>query len=212
MYDYPHYKEHDKEKVLAFMQQHPFVTLIGSAASGRIEVTQIPVLIEEKERKLFIYGHIARKSDHQKALDENPDALIIFTGAHTYVSGTWYAGNPQQASTWNYISIHARGKIKWTDENSLIEFLKKLSLHFENNNTASTTIYDNLPEEYLGKLRKAIVGFEMEVTELENVYKLSQNRDEKSYDNIVNELKQQEGDAKEIGELMEQRKSKVFPS
>ena len=114
---------------------------------------------------------------------------MIFTGAHTYVSGTWYTGNLQQASTWNYISVHARGKVKWIDEEDLIEFLKKLSLHFENNNTASTTIYDNLPEEYLGKLRKAIVGFEIEVTELENVYKLSQNRDEKSYDNIVKELK-----------------------
>jgi transcriptional regulator len=170
------------------------------------------VLVEEKEEKIFIYGHIARKSDHQRALEENDQALVIFTGPHTYVSGTWYIGNLQQASTWNYISVHARGKIKWTDEDDLIALLKKLSLHFENNNTASSTIYDNLPEEYLSKLRKAIVGFEIEVTELENVYKLSQNRDEKSYDNIVKELKQQEGDAREIGELMEKRKYKVFPS
>jgi transcriptional regulator len=50
----------------------------------------------------------------------------------------------------------------------------------------------------------------MEVAELDNVFKLSQNRDEVSYDNIVKELKQQAGDAKVIGELMEQRKSKVF--
>ncbi|MEI9944503.1 MAG: FMN-binding negative transcriptional regulator [Chitinophagaceae bacterium] len=212
MYNYPHYKEHDREEILQFMRAHSFVTLIGSDKNGRIEATQIPVLIEERDGKIIITGHIARKSDHQKALIENPNALIIFTGAHTYVSGTWYTGNPQQASTWNYISIHARGEIKWTDENVLIDILRKLSLHFENNNAASSTIYDNLPADYLNKLVKAIVGFELEVTELENVYKLSQNRDEKSYDNIVKELKQQEGDAKKIGELMEQRKSKVFPS
>lgn len=212
MYNYPHYKEHEREKIIEFMRQHPFVMLIGTDSNKRIEATQIPVLIEEKEGKLFVCGHIAKKSDHQKALVDNPEALVIFTGAHTYVSGTWYTGNLEQASTWNYIAIHARGKVKWMEESELIEFLKKLSLYFENNNTASTTIYDNLPEEYLGKLRKAIVGFEMEVSELENVYKLSQNRDEKSYDNIVTELKQKEGNAKEIGELMEQRKSKVFPS
>lgn len=212
MYNYPHYKEHDREQVLDFMQQHPFVTLIACNASSRIEATQIPVLIEKKDGKLFIYGHIARKSDHHKALMENSNALIIFTGAHTYVSGTWYSGNPQQASTWNYISIHARGELKWTDESALIELLKKLSLHFENNNAASSTVYDNLPDEYKDKLVKAIVGFEIEVTEMDNVYKLSQNRDEKSYDNIVKELKQQDGDAKEIGDLMEQRKPKVFPS
>lgn len=212
MYNYPHYKEEDKRLVIDFMRKHPFVTIIGADANGRVEATQIPVLVDERDGKLFITGHIARKMDHEKAFAQNPNALLIFTGAHTYVSGTYYTGNLQQASTWNYISIHARGELKWMDENGLIALLKRLSLHFENNNTASTTIYDNLPEEYLGKLRKAIVGFEMEVTELENVYKLSQNRDEKSYDNIVTQLKQQDGDAKEIAALMEQRKSKVFPS
>jgi transcriptional regulator len=58
----------------------------------------------------------------------------------------------------------------------------------------------------------AIVSFEIEIESIENVFKLSQNRDEKSYDNIVHKLKEQDGDAKVIGEIMEQRKSKVFPS
>ena len=212
MYNYPHYKEHDKEKILEFMRQHPFVTLIGCDKNSRIEATQIPVLVEEKEGKIFIHGHIARKSDHEKAFEQNQNVLALFTGAHTYVSGTWYSGNPHQASTWNYISIHARGQIKFQDENALIGLLKKLSLHFEEGNTSSSTIYDNLPNDYKEKLIRAIVAFEIEVTELENVFKLSQNRDEKSYDNIVKQLKQQEGDAKEIGDLMQDRRSKVFPS
>ena len=212
MYSYPHYKEQDREKVIEFMRDHPFVTLIGCDNKGRIEATQIPVLIEEKEDKLFIRGHIAKKSNHHQAFGENPNVLALFTGAHTYVSGSWYAGNPQQASTWNYISVHARGQIKFLDENSLIGLLKKLSLHFEKDDLQSSTIYQNLPVEYKEKLIKAIVAFEIEVTELDNVYKLSQNRDEKSYDNIVQQLKQKEGEAKEIGDLMELRKKKVFPS
>jgi len=210
MYNYPHYKEHDREKIIAFMRNHPFVTLIGSDKNGRIEATQIPVLVEEKDGKLFIYGHMARKSDHHQAFEENPNVLALFTGPHTYVSGTWYTGNPRQASTWNYIAIHARGQIKFLDETSLIELLKKLSLHFENNNTESSTVYDNLPLDYKEKLIKAILAFEIEVTEMENVHKLSQNRDEKSYDNIVQQLKKQEGDGNEIGNLMEKRKDQVF--
>jgi len=210
MYNYPHYKEHDREKIIAFMRNHPFVTLIGSDKNGRIEATQIPVLVEEKDGKLFIYGHMARKSDHHQAFEENPNVLALFTGPHTYVSGTWYTGNPQQASTWNYIAIHARGQIKFLDETSLIELLKKLSLHFENNNTESSTVYDNLPLDYKEKLIKAILAFEIEVAEMDNVHKLSQNRDEKSYDNIVQQLKKQEGDGNEIGNLMEKRKDQVF--
>ncbi len=92
--------------------------------------------------------------------------------------------------------VHARGQIKFLDEAALIELLKKLSLHFENNNTNSSTVYDNLPVDYKEKLIKAILAFEIEVTEMDNVYKLSQNRNEKSYDSIVQRLKQQEGDAR----------------
>jgi transcriptional regulator len=210
MYNYPHYKEQDKEKIIGFMKDHPFITLIGSDGNGRIEATQIPVMIEEREGRLFIYGHIAKKSDHHRAFEENPNVLALFTGPHTYVSGSWYSGNPHQASTWNYISIHARGQIKFLDETALIGLLKKLSLHFENNNTESSTVYDNLPFDYKEKLIKAILAFELEVTEMDNVHKLSQNRDEKSYDNIVQQLKKQEGDPKEIGDLMEKRKDQVF--
>ncbi len=210
MYNYPHYKEHDKEKIIEFMKQHPFVMLVGCDKNLRPAVTQVPVLIDEKDGKIIITGHVAKKSDHEKTFEENPNILVVFTSAHAYVSGTWYAGNPHQASTWNYIAIHARGEMKWMEERQLIELLRKLSLHFENDNTASTTIYDNLPVDYKEKLVKAIIGFEIEVTELDNVYKLSQNRDEKSYDNIVTQLKQQEGEGKEIGNLMELRKSKVF--
>jgi len=60
MYNYPHYKEHDKKKILEFMQSHPFITLIGTDRKGRIEATQIPVLVEEKEGRLFISGHIQK--------------------------------------------------------------------------------------------------------------------------------------------------------
>jgi transcriptional regulator len=209
MYDYPHYKEHDKEKIVAFMREHPFISLAG-CIKDRVELTQVPVLVEKREGKIFLYGHIARRSDHHKAFETNPNALALFTGPHSYVSGEWYTGSPQTASTWNYISIHARGEIKFMDDEGLIQLLKKLSLHFENGNVSSTTIYDNLPQEYVDRMRKAIVAFELEVTELENVHKLSQNRDEKSYDNIVQQLKKQEGDGKLIGELMEKRKAEVF--
>ena len=69
-----------------------------------------------------------------------------------------------------------------------------------------------MPVEYTSRLIKAIVAFEIEVTSLEHVFKLSQDRDEKSYDNIVDKLKLQGGDAEEIAVIMENRKHKVFKS
>jgi transcriptional regulator len=61
-------------------------------------------------------------------------------------------------------------------------------------------------------MMKGIVSFEIEINDLQHVFKLSQNRDEKSYDNIIRQLKEKDSDAKKIAEIMEKRKSKVFPS
>jgi transcriptional regulator len=212
MYNYPHYKEHDLQKIIAFMKENPFAMIIGAGSNGRSEVTQIPLLIEEKNGKICLFGHMAKKSDHHSALIEKPDALVIFTGPQVYVSGSWYTGNPRQGSTWNYISIHARGKVKWMSEAELIDFMQRLSLYFEKGNQSSSTVYNNLPDDYKLKMIKAIDGFCIEVAEMDNVHKLSQNRDEKSYDNIIKELKKHDGDGKEIANLMEAGKNKVFPA
>jgi transcriptional regulator len=211
MYNLPYYKEQDHEEVTRFMREHPFVFLAGADAGNKPVATQVPVFIDEKDGKLFLTGHIMKNTDHHKAFEQNPQVLAVFTGPHTYVSATWY-DNPHQASTWNYISVHAKGTIRFGDEAELVAILKRLTLHYEKGNTASSTVFDNLPADYTERLMKAIIAFEVEVTALDHVFKLSQNRDEKSYDNIIDRLKTQEGDARQIGELMEQRKSKVFPS
>jgi transcriptional regulator len=66
--------------------------------------------------------------------------------------------------------------------------------------------------EYVERLSKAIIAFEIEAAEINGIFKLSQNRDEASYDNIVHQLKNKDEEAKEIGKLMEQRRSNLFPS
>ena len=210
MYNLPYYKEQDAEEVMQFIREHPFAFLAGSDAANNPVATQIPVFIDEKDGKIFLTGHIMRNTDHHKAFEQNSNVLAVFTGPHTYVSATWYT--KPVGSTWNYMSVHAKGTIRFGDTNELISILKRLSLHYENYNAASTTVFDNLPAEYTERMMKAIVPFEIEINDLQHVFKLSQDRDEKSYDNIATKLKEQGGDAKKIGELMEKRKSKVFPS
>ena len=210
MYNLPYYKEHDNGEVLRFMQEHPFVFLTGVDAAGKPVATQVPVFIDEKEGKYFLTGHIMRNTDHHKAFEQNKNVLAVFTGPHTYVSASWYT--KPVGSTWNYMSVHVKGTIRFGDTNELISILKRLTLHYENYNTASTTVFDNLPAEYTARMMKAIVPFEIEINDLQHVFKLSQDRDEKSYDNIITKLREQGGDAKEIAVIMENRKSKVFPS
>lgn len=211
MYKLPYYNEDDEEIIKQFVRDNPFAFISGCDNENKPVATQIPLFIDERDGKFFLTGHIMRNTDHHKAFEQNPNVLAVFTGPHTYVSATWY-DNPYQASTWNFMSVHAKGIIRFGNDDELVSILRRLTLHYENYNTSSTTVFDNLPSEYTAGLIKAIVAFEVEVISFEHVFKLSQDRDEKSYDNIVIELKKQEGDAKEIGIIMENRKSKVFTS
>ena len=208
MYSLPYFKEKDIAVVKEFMQQNPFVTLCGVDAKNNPVATQVPLLLIEKNSKLFFHGHVQRKTDHQLAFTQNNNVLAIFTGPHTYVSASWY-DKKQTPSTWNYISVHAKGLLTFLDDNSLLDILTKTTAHFEND-IHSPSLVEKMPQEDVQKMMKAIIAFEIEVTHLDNVFKLSQNRDEKTYHNIINELEKQDEDSKKIAEEMKEREKQVF--
>ena len=192
------------------MEENPFAFMTGSFLSGKQVATQIPILYEKRNGELYLQGHIMRNTDHHKAFNENPNALLVFTGPSCYVSASWYT-NPQIGSTWNYMSVHIGGTINFMSNDELIQFMRKLTLKFEKGNKRSLTFYDNLPDQFLNKMMPAIVGFEIKAEQMENVFKLSQNRDEKSYLNIISKLEEQGGQNALIASEMRKRKTELFP-
>lgn len=207
MYNIPYFKEKEQQEIQRFMQQHPFAMLIGCADNVPV-ATQVPLLLEEREAKLFLKGHIMRGTGHHKAFEKNGQVLCVFTGAHSYVSARWYTA-PQVASTWNYMSVHAKGILRFLPEDALLQILEQTTTHFEKD-SQSPASFENLPQEYVRRLAKAIVGFEIEVTELDHVFKLSQNRDQESYSNIIHHLEKGDADAQTIACEMQKRRSRLF--
>ena len=210
MYDLPYHKEKNPQVIKEFVEQHPFAFLTGCDLENKPVATQVPVFIEEQDGKKILRGHIMKNTDHHKAFLHNDNVLVVFTGHHTYVSATWYS-NPYLASTWNYMSVHVKGTIRFLGDAALEDVLRKTTLHFENYNQQSTTIFDNLPLEFKQKVMKAIVAFEIEVIEMDSVFKLSQDRDAESYHNIKEKLKRQGEDGQAIAAEMEKRTKELFP-
>jgi transcriptional regulator len=209
MYSFSYFKENDRSKILDFITANPFAFLTGSSVSGSQVATQIPILTEVRGDDLFLQGHIMKNTDHYKAFYENQNVLTVFTGPYAYVSASWYS-NPQIGSTWNYMSVHVKGKINFMADADLVHFMRKLTLKFEGGNRQSPTFYDNLPDAYLNKMMPAIAGFEIKADKIDNVFKLSQNRDEKSYLNIISELEKQGGNSTLIANEMQKRKVELF--
>jgi len=209
MYNLPYHKEQNEQVIKEFIARYPFAFLTGCDAENKPVATQVPVFIEEKDGKKILRGHIMKDNDHHKAFLHNENVLVVFTGHHTYISGTWYS-NPYTPSTWNYMSVHAKGVIRFLDAAALEDALRMTSLHFENYNPESTTVFDNLPLAFKQRVMHMIVAFEIEVKELDTVFKLSQDRDAESYQNIIKKLKEQGEDGKVIAAEMEKRTKEVF--
>jgi len=208
MYNLPYFKEQDPELILRFIKEQPFAFLAGCDTSSKPVATQIPMFIDEREGKLFLSGHMMKNTDHHLAFLQNPNVLAVFTGPHTYVSASWYE-DKGQGSTWNYMSVHARGTLRFLDEDALLSILKRTTNHFENNPHSGAN-FEDLPDEYVRRMVKAITAFEITVEEIGHVFKLSQNRDEKSYDNIIGKLDSQDASGRYIAQQMKQRRSRLY--
>lgn len=185
MYKFPYYTEEDQQKVIAFMKENSFATITGIGEQYPV-ASHIPLEVEvQDDGKIFLSGHLMKKTDHHIAFSKNENVLVIFNGPHTQVSASWYT-NPVMGSTWNYMVVHAKGKITFKDEQGTYEAVKAITNKYEGLDRSSS--FDKLPQEYIDKMVKAIVGFTVEVESLENTFKLSQNRDEESKQNIIEEL------------------------
>lgn len=209
MYNFSYFKENDKRKLIKFMNQYPFAFLTGSTKDGKQVATQVPLLIEDRDGELFLQGHIMCNTDHHKCFLDNPKVLAVFSGPNSYVSASWYS-TPHMGSTWNYMSVHIHGEMRIMSESEKLIFMQKLTLKFEDGNKESPTFIDNLTNAYQNKMLPAIDAFEIKAEKLDNVFKLSQDRDEESFKNIITELENRGNDSKSVAIEMKKIFSERF--
>jgi transcriptional regulator len=186
MYKIPYFTENEQRLIIDFMKENSFALITGFGQEYPV-ATQIPLEVEEKDGNILLSGHLMKKTDHHIAFEANENVLVVFTGAHCYVSASWYA-NPQTASTWNYMAVHAKGKIKFTNEEGTYEAIKAVTNKYEGSETIAAFNY--MPKEYTMQHIKAIIGFTIEVESIENVFKLSQNKTEEEKLNIIGKLRE----------------------
>jgi transcriptional regulator len=199
------YREEDRAKILEFIQQNDFATLVTYDGENPVASHLLMGIIEEGET-LFINGHMSRANLHWKMFEKNPEVLVIFQGAHTYISPTWY--NHVNVPTWNYQSVHVYGKPRIiTDYDEAYELLKRLIDRYEVN---SHYQLESLPKDFVEKEIKGIVAFQIEVTRIEANYKLSQNRKDEDYANIIAQLEKREDDLSHgVAEAMRENRPSV---
>ena len=178
------YKNENQESITAFLRENSFGILINQT-NGKLWATHIPLELGiNKDGKTILEGHISKENPQWKGFAENDQILAVFSGPHSYISPSWY--DHENVPTWNYIAVHVYGKIKIIEGDSVIESLKKLVDKYEQNSQNPVRIED-LSEKTMIQSR-GIVAFEIEIEEIQAQQKMSQNRDDKNYQNIISEL------------------------
>ncbi|MDO6425655.1 FMN-binding negative transcriptional regulator [Thalassotalea sp. 1_MG-2023] len=160
-----------------FLHKYSFVTLV----SPSLQATRLPLYYDQEKQRLI--GHFSRANPHWKEVAQGP-CLAIFDGPHEYISPTWY-NKPPNVPTWNYASVHVKGKVTLLDDVNTVIALDKLMEKYE---PSLLEERDVVTPEYQEKLLKGIVGFSMTIDHIDAKAKLGQHRSDEDQKGVTNGL------------------------
>jgi transcriptional regulator len=184
------------------MRANPFAILISTTENGPF-ATHLPLSVHSQEEGIALRGHVAKANPHWRYLEQQPECLTIFHGAHSYISPGNYTA-PESVPTWNYAAVHLYGNARvFSSLDDSLGMLHELIQMFE---PAYATQWANLSEKYRENMLRQIVGFEIAVTNIEGKFKLSQNRTREDQANVIQSLEKAEDTAVSgIASLMRER-------
>ncbi|GAB3056653.1 FMN-binding negative transcriptional regulator [Virgibacillus ainsalahensis] len=199
MYTPKYYRVTDIDEIKAFIQRNAFGTIV-TTEQGKPVATHLPLELHKQGDDYYITGHFAYANQQWKTLEENNEhVLVMYQGPHAYISSSWY--KQDDVPTWNYQSVHIYGTARIMSEQELKEDLKLLLQKYEQHREHAA-VWENLSPQTKKQI-KGIVGFKMIVQEVQAAYKLSQNRSEEDYHNIIDQLNEEEDlNAHQLAEVM----------
>jgi len=180
MYVPAHFEENRPDVLHQLIVDQPFATLVTTGPNG-LDANHLPFEFAAGEGPLgTLRAHVARANPVWQEVAENPDTLVIFQGPAAYISPNWYPSKHdthRQVPTYNYMVVHAHGKIVVHEEEAFLRGLvARLTRTMEANEPKPWKMGD-APADYISQMLGAIVGIEIEVTRLVGKWKLGQNKE-----------------------------------
>ena len=181
MYLPAHFAETRVEVLHGFVRTNPFGLLISHDGSGRPEADGIPFVLDDDPAggPGILCAHVARANPVWQAARSVGESLVVFQGAHGYVSPAWYPSKAEHGKvvpTWNYITVHGRGAVRGIEDPAWLHaFVTRLTDRHEGRRAAPWAVSD-APADYVAAMLRTIVGIEIVLTSLTGKWKVSQNR------------------------------------
>ena len=200
------FQETDRDTLLQFIRDNSFALLITTGDDGVPVATHIPIDLQPgTDGQLQLVGHLSKANPQWKLLGRDVPSLAVFSGAHSYISSSWY--DHVNVPTWNYLAVQVTGRTSLLTEDETLAVLRQQVDKYEVYSRCPVSV-DSMTEGYVRKEMRGIVAFTMAINSIQGAAKLSQNRDDKNYQAIISELKQQDNSgAQDIAKEMANRRS-----
>jgi transcriptional regulator len=189
------FREDRTEVLYAFMRRHPLGALVAVTAEG-LTANHIPMRMRSGSTAAGpdrLCGHVARANSVWRLVATDAPVLVIFGGADSYVTPSWYATTRETGKvvpTWNYSVVHAYGRIRFIDDPGWLHaFVRELTDEHESTREPPWQVSD-APADYIKQMLQAIVGFEIEVDRLVGKFKASQNQEARNREGVAAGLRE----------------------
>jgi len=160
----------DRSEMLDFVAEHSFAHIFTASEAGQF-VVHAPVIVRDGR----IWFHVAKRNRIADQLDGGR-ALVSVSGREGYQSANWYASE-DQVPTWHYEAVEIEGTVRQLADEELIALLDQLSEVMEGRHSPEKpwTRAKMAPGRFEA-MTKAIVGFEVEPTEVRGTRKFNQHK------------------------------------
>jgi transcriptional regulator len=178
----PQHATTDEQTVRRIIAEHPWALLI-SQRDGAPVASHYPVLLDDST-DLALVTHVGRPDERLHDFDGG-EVLVVFQGAHGYVSPSWYEPGTSPAPTWNFSAVHCWGVPEVLDDDENLAVLTRLTAHFEQH--VDEPMW--LDPVAAAPLARGTVGLRIAVDRFSCKVKMSQDKPPASVQNVIDHLR-----------------------
>jgi transcriptional regulator len=188
LYQPPHHREERLHLQHELIRRYPLGTLVTLGAEG-LTANPVPFILDASRGKYgLLQAHLARANAQWRDFDPGVDALVIFQGAQTYITPSWYATKRETGKvvpTWNYVTVQVHGSLRVVEDRDwLAKQIAALTVLNEAGRQTPWSVHD-APTPFIEAQLKGIIGIEISISRIEGKWKVSQNRPEADRRGVV---------------------------
>lgn len=186
MYTSERFAEHDRQEIMDLVARNGLAALVSWGGNG-FAATHVPLLLDPGAVDGSMIGHMARANPHWRQMSDGDPVVAIFRAPDAYVTPTFYVIE-EDVPTWNYAAAHVHGHWEGVPDmagtRQILEHTVELQ---ERIHGAGWQLSDICPR-LVASLARGVYAFRIRVDRIEAVQKMSQDKQKRDVEAVVEGL------------------------